>query len=140
MKKYLILIVSAVAIFGLSGCGGGGDDGYIPPSSSETYLFLVDNRGFAVNNVHYSCVNSFGDFIGDFYTGNNGRFLFVPGENCTFDFIEYNGTPGDELHIEDDIQNPKAGIPYTCLGGDFGYTNLNGSFNYRIDDSCTFEF
>ena len=141
-KKLLGLMVAGFAVFGLSGCGGGCDydGGYVPPSRSETYLFLVDNGSFAVDNVHYSCVNSFGDFIGDFYTGNDGRFLFEPGEDCTFDFIGYDGTPGDELHIEDVTHSPKEGISYTCLSGDFGYTDLDGSFDYMINDSCTFEF
>jgi len=142
-KKIAILLVAGAAVFTLSGCGGG-DTVIIDDSgesvSNETTLFLVDNEGFSVANIHYSCVNSIGDFIGDFYTGNNGSFVFEPGEDCTFDFAGYNGTPGDELYIEDDLQNPKEGIPYTCAGGDFGQTFADGSFDYVIDDSCTFEF
>ena len=145
MKKKIVgLMVAGVAVFTLSGCGGGGDTVIIDPgpgpSPSETYLFFVDNGGYAVSGVHYVCYNSFGDFIVDDVTRYDGAFLFEPGENCTFDFIGYDGTPGDELYIEDDIQNPKAGIPYTCLGGDFGRTYADGSFDYVIDDSCTFEF
>jgi len=140
MKKITGLALAGVTLFALNGCGGGGGDYVPPPPSDETYLFLVDNGGFAVADVHYSCVNSFGDFIGDFYTRYDGRFLFRPGEDCTFDFIGYDGTPGDELYIEDDLQNPKEGIPYTCFGGDFGRTFADGSFDYMVDDSCTFEF
>ena len=143
-KKLAGFIVAGVAVFALSGCGSsGGNDVVIVdpgPSPDETYLFMVDNDGFAVADVYYTCVDSFGDFIGDFYTRADGGFLFEPGENCTFDLIGYNGTPGDELHIEDIAQNPKEGIPYTCLGGDFGRTFGDGSFDYMIDDSCTFEF
>ncbi len=142
-KKLMGFLVAGVAVFALSGCGGGGDTVIVDGGGStpnETTLFLIDNGGFSVANVHYACVNSFGDFIGDFYTGNNGSFTFEPGEDCTFDFIGYNGTPEDELYIEDDLQNPKEGIPYTCIGGDFGRTFGDGSFDYVIDDSCTFEF
>ncbi len=134
------LIFSTVAVLALSGCGSSSNDDYYAPEPSETYLYLVDNGGMSVADVHYTCVNSFGDFLGDFYTRFDGRFLFNPGESCTFDFIGYNGTPGDELHIEDVTQYPKEGIPYTCFGGDFGLTYMDGSFDYRFDDSCTFDF
>ena len=140
-KKIAGLMIAGVAVFALSGCGAGDTVVVVDDdTSNETTLFLVDNDGFSVAYVDYSCVDSFGDFIGNFQTKSNGAFTFEPGEDCTFDFIGYDGTPGDELYIEDIDQNSKEGIPYTCISGDFGRTFGDGSFDYMMDDSCTFEF
>ena len=38
------------------------------------------------------------------------------------------------------LDNLKMGSLYDCIGGDFGLTDLAGSFNYLMDDSCTFAF
>ena len=142
-KKVLGLLVSGVAMFALSGCGGGTDVVYVDPepvNNNETTLFFFFLYGFSVANVEYTCVNSFGDVLGPFYTKANGEFTFEPGENCTFELIGFDGTPGDELFIESDIGQPKEGIPYSCLGGDSGLTDVYGSFDYLMDDSCTFAF
>ena len=136
-------MVAGVAVFALSGCGSsGGGDYYAPPPpvNNETTLFLIDMDGFSASGVEYTCVNSFGDILGPFYTKANGEFTFEPGENCTFELIGFDGTPADPLFIESDIGQPKEGIPYDCLGGDFGLTDLAGSFDYVLDDSCTFTF
>jgi hypothetical protein len=138
--KTLGLIVASTLVLLLNGCGSSGGDDYYPPEPTETYLFMVDGNGNSVADVHYSCENSFGDFIGDFWTRYDGRFLFNPGENCTFDFIGFNGTPQDPIFIEDVAHVPASNIPYSCLGGDFGSTYSSGSFEYRMDDSCMFEF
>ena len=91
MKKKLAgLVVAGVAMFALSGCGGGGGhDGIVavPPVNNETTLFLIDSGGFSAAGVEYTCENSFGDILGPFYTKSNGEFTFEPGENCTFELI-----------------------------------------------------
>ena len=138
--KTLGLIVMSTLVLLLNGCGSSGSDDNFVPEPTETYLFMVDRNGNAAADVHYSCEDSFGNFLGNFWTRYDGRFMFNPGENCTFDFIGYNGTPLDPIFIEDIAHEPKANIPYTCFGGDFGRTYPSGSFEYRIDDSCMFEF
>jgi len=139
-KKIAGLMVAGVAVFALSGCGGsnGGDYYAPPPINNETTLFLIDSDGFSAAGVEYICENSFGDIHGPFYTKSNGEFTFEPGENCTFELIGFDGTPEDELFIESDIGQAKEGIPYSCLGGDSGLTDLAGSFDYLFNDSCTF--
>jgi len=150
-KKIISLMFATVAVFALSGCDGADDayedgyedgyhDGSRVPESGMTTLFLIDRKGFSASDVEYTCINSFGDVSGPFYTEGNGEFTFEPGENCTFELIGFDGTPGDELFIESDIGQPKDSIPYSCYGGDAGLTDLYGSFNYLINDSCTFAF
>ncbi len=147
MKKWIMIVTAAMATIVLSGCGGGGydegyDDGFHDgtrvPEASMTTLFFRDRDGFSAAGVHYSCVSPDGIVTPDYITAPNGEFTFYPGERCTFSFIGFNGTPDDPLFIEDDIGRGKGDIPYSCYSGDAGVTAPDGSFDYLVDDSCTF--
>ena len=151
MKKWLTIMISTMAVVALSGCGGssydaGYDDGYDDgfydgarvPAESMTTLFIRDRDGFSAGGVHYTCIDPGGIVTADFVTAPNGEFSFYPGERCTFDLIGFLGTPEDPLFIQDDAGFGKGDIPYSCYGGDAGLTYPDGSFEYLIDDSCTF--
>ncbi|MCF6207437.1 MAG: hypothetical protein L3J47_11195 [Sulfurovum sp.] len=153
MKKWIMLLVSGLAVVALSGCGGGGaaydegytdgyDDGFYDgarvPGESMTTLFLVDVDNFSLGGVPYYCVDPSGAVSADYVTAPNGEFSFYPGERCTFDLLGFDGTPDDPLFIQDDIGFGKSDIPYACDGGDNGMTNIDGNFDYLPDDICTF--
>jgi len=70
MKKLIALVVSLVAVVGLSGCGGGGGDNY---NDNLTTLFLVDEAGFSYGGIPYKC-----DSMRDWeLTAPNGEFTFL---------------------------------------------------------------
>lgn len=137
MKKYLILVFSMVAVFGLSGCGGSGDD---TPSSNLTTLFLVDEQGFSYGGIPYRC-DSMRDWS---VTAPNGEFSFYPPDNCEFDFLGLDGNlfgdpiVDDIVRIVDYTNDGKGGIPYECSSFGASSTFGDGSFDYDIDDQCVF--
>lgn len=138
MKKIMMCIVSAVAVVGLSGCGGDNTD--------LTTLFLVDENGKGQPGIAYQCDSM--NYIET--TPLNGEFSFYPGENCTFDFYGYDGTdtlnpPTDLLYIVDIDDEGKNRIPYECQYfnvGSINYTSddgiWDGAFDYDYDDRCVF--
>ncbi len=138
MKKIIFLIFSAIAIFGLSGCGSGDvyyDDGL-------TTLFLVDDRGFSYAGIPYKC-----DSMTHWSkTAPNGEFSFVEPDTCEFDFLglegDYNIDPlvDDIVRIVDFTNDGKGGIPYECESFGASSTFSDGSFFYDIDDQCVFYF
>jgi hypothetical protein len=156
MKRFLAMTVTGLAVIILNGCGGGGgyDNGYNDgfydgarvPVDGMTTLFLRDVNGFSAGGVHYVCVDPTGTVSADAVTAPNGEFSFYPGEQCAFDLVGFEGTPGDPLFIEDDIGQGKNNIAYVCQGGDTGLTGYNvdlgrdGFFNYFPDDTCSFSF
>ena len=145
MKKIFGLLIVAVAVLSLNGCGGGQqNDGF-------TTLFLVDEKGYSYGGIDYACYD--GDVL--MYEGttpSNGEFSFYPGEDCVFDFFGLNGNwdnlppPAGEdeiIRIVDIYDGPgdgKNGIPYECEGGDFGETFDDGRFYYDVNDICLFRF
>ena len=151
MKKLISLLISGVAVLALSGCGGGGGGEYYyeevivepivdPIDDGLTTLFLIDQDGFAYAGVPYIC-----DSMVDWdYTAPNGEFSFYPGEDCEFDFIGLEGNYEDDpyvddiVYIVDDLDYGKGGIAYECASFGVGTTYGDGSFDYDIDDLCTF--
>ena len=151
MKKLISLVLAGVAVLALSGCGGGGgggdyyvDDYYpepLPPvDDGLTTLFLIDQDGFAYAGVPYIC-----DSMVDWSeTAPNGEFSFYPGEDCEFDFVGLEGNYYDDpfvddiVYIVDDLDYGKGDIPYECASFGVGSTYGDGSFDYDIDDLCTF--
>ena len=146
MKKHSILVLSALAVFGLSGCGGGGSSD-APYDDGLTTLFLVDDQGFSYGGVPYLCdsMSVWGA------TAANGEFSFYPGEHCEFDFTGLNGTdptdpfPDDLIYIVDYLDYGKNGIMYECQNFNAGGLNdtyydgiYDGSFDYDVDDACVF--
>ena len=135
MKKYLILVVSVMTIFGLSGCGG--DDHH---HSDLTTLFLVDDQGFSYGGIPYRC-----DSMRDWeITAPNGEFTFLPPDNCQFDFTGLRGDLFGEPLVDDIVRivdityEGKGGIPYECASFGISSTYNDGSFNYDINDNCVF--
>jgi hypothetical protein len=136
-KKIMALIFSAVAVFGLSACGGGG--GSDAPSNLTT-LFLVDEAGFSYGGIPYKC-----DSMRDWeFTAPNGEFTFLPPDNCQFDFTGLRGdlfgdpVVDDIVRITDDLNRGQGEIPYECASFGISSTYNDGSFNYDINDNCVF--
>lgn len=143
MKRFSILAILAVSALGLSGCGGGGGDGgYVPPPPpiAATTLFLIDQDGYSLGGVPYSCDSGGG------VTAPNGEFTFYPPDNCTFDFLgldgnyDFNPYVDDIIHIVDDLDNGAGGVVYDCASFGASTTFGDGSFYYDMDDICTFYF
>jgi hypothetical protein len=138
MKKYLVLIFSAIAIFALSGCGGGSSSAGI--DDGRTTLFLVDSQGYSYGGIPYKC-----DSMRDWeVTEPNGEFSFYPPDNCEFNFVGLEGNLFNDPRVDDvvrivDIDNGGKGeIPYECASFGASSTYNDGSFDYDIDDSCVF--
>lgn len=142
MTKHIVLVLAALAVFGLSGCGGASNEPY---NDGLTTLFLVDSNGFSYANVPYLC-----DSMASWdFTAANGEFSFYPPDNCQFDFTGLNGTSSgnplidDVIYIVDYADNGKNGIPYACnsfAGVDYTYNDgiWDGSFDYAPNDACVF--
>lgn len=137
MKKYMLLLFSALTIFGLSGCGSSSDDYY---DDGLTTLFLVDELGFAYADIPYKCDS----MIGWSRTAPNGEFTFIVPDTCEFDFLglegDYDVNPivDDIIRIVDYTNDGKGGIPYECESFGASTTFNDGSFFYDIDDQCVF--
>lgn len=142
-KKLVGLIVTVVAVFGLSGCGsssggGGGGDYYVP--DNLTTLLLVDHVGNSYGGIPYKCDSM---AVWD-VTAPNGEFSFLPPDNCVFDLQGLDGDLFGDPYVDDIVRivdvghNGKGGIPYDCASFGVGSTYNDGSFEYDIDDRCVF--
>ena len=146
MNKNIIIasLISASILF--NGCGGSDDNVYVSPvvpSPSLVTLFLIDQNGFSLAGVPYKCESM--EFPE--YTPNNGEFSFYAGENCSFDFLDFNGNYNNDPYAGDDIiyivsdLNTGAGdIAFDCNSFGSGITYPDGSFDYNRNDSCSFYF
>lgn len=138
MKKHIILTLSAMAVFGFSGCGSSGNNHY---EDDLVTLFLVDDLGFSYGGVPYKC-----DSMSNWeVTLPNGEFTFLPPDNCEFDFLGLDGNLFDDPRVDDIVRivdftnDGKRGIPYECASfSGVDSTRYDGSFEYDIDDQCVF--
>jgi len=145
-KKIAGFIVAGIAVFALSGCGGGGGDVVVvDPGPEYVTLFLMDDlTGLGADHVPYTCYDSNGAIVTDSFTTIDGEFTFVAGDRCEFDLFGFDGSvPLDEepLYIADDLGEGKDDIPYSCdnsIDIAEGTTDIFGYFEYPIDAFCKF--
>ena len=139
MKKLLLIGTIALSTLLFTGCGSN-DDYYEPPIDDATTLFLIDQDGNSYGGIPYICDS----MTGWSATRPNGEFTFFPPDNCEFDFMGYGGNyVGDPLrdeiiYIVDDLDRGKGGIDYECALFGVSSTYTDGSFDYDVDDRCTF--
>ena len=135
-KKIMGLMVAGVAVFALSGCGGGGDDYYVPPQDVN-YLTYANGHGI-VPSARYECIDGGG------ITDSAGAFIFNPdGDICEFEFYDQS----IDLYIDSDF-GFVDGLHYECASGSHGVTGYDtfgdfiahGYFEHDPDDMCTFHF
>jgi hypothetical protein len=142
MKRITGFILAGAAVFLLSGCGDT-EFVYVDPEPELVSLFLVDEFGYGIDHVPYTCVDAYDEIIVDDITTIDGEFTFVPGDRCTFDLF---GFPGDRvipLYIVDIDWFGKDDIPYECDNGvdiTSGITDFDGWFAYPVDAYCKFYF
>jgi len=142
MKKLSLFAGLAAAAVIFAGCGGGGGGGYVPPPGpgpgpAPVYdvLYLDSDYG-PVGGVSYVCDSVSG------WTDVDGGFEFLAGDTCTFDLTGFLGTiyNWDPLYISYSDGSGVMDIPYDCWSGTGGWTSIDGSFDYDVDDSCNFYF
>jgi hypothetical protein len=147
MKKRITgLMVAGMAVFALSGCGGGDDVVIVDPvppivGPELVTLLLIDINDIGVGYVPYTCYAPDGSIVTDDITPVNGEFSFVPGDRCEFDLFGFANGISDPLFIADIDGFGKEDIPYECSNAlDFtdGVTNFDGWFDYPIDAYCKF--
>ncbi len=138
MKRFSILVGLAAAAIIFTGCGSsssGGGGGYVPPPPpAMDVLYLDDINGIGLANVPYDCDSGSG------VTDLDGAFYFYWGEACTFDLFGFDGDVFFSLHIDDVDAFGVGGVPFECVSGWNGATYGDGSFEYEMDDICTFYF
>ena len=145
-KRHIFLASLFVFSLVMSGCSSdywdGYEDGFYDgtrvPQGSMTTLFLRDRDAYALAGVHYTCIAPDNRVTPEYVTAPDGAFSFYPGERCEFDLYGLDGTPIEPIFIEDDLGRGKGDIFYDCQSGYGGRTYGDGSFEYDIDDVCTF--
>jgi len=146
-KRITGLMVAGMAVFALSGCGGGDDVVIVDPvppivGPELVTLFLIDSNDIGVEYVPYICYAPDGSIVTDTVTPINGEFSFVPGDRCEFDLFGFPNGIDFPLFIADIDGFGKEDIPYSCIN-DFdvytdGVTDFDGWFDYPIDAYCKF--
>ena len=144
-KKIAGLLIAGVAVFALSGCGGGSsgtDVIVIDPVTHYLHTYdPVTGIFVGVPDVEYQCGP---DPVR--YTDISGSFVYVPGDDCTYydldDWLSLSQL--DELYLSSD----RAGqiwvsVDYDCESGNGGRMNSDGLFIFDpfwsySGDTCTF--
>jgi len=124
-------VLAGVAVFALSGCGGG-DDYY----DDEIKYHLVDQNQYGVSDIEYTC-----DGTHFYETDGSGGFFAYPHEDCSLRLDISVDSSIDRLFIIDDYGYAVTNIYYECFSGTSGYTDYYGNFefdNVYNDDICTF--
>jgi hypothetical protein len=132
MKKFMFLVVSLVAVFALSGCGGDSDD--YNDYDDKRKFHLVDQDGYGISDIKYTCD---GDRVR--VTDGSGGFYFYPNDHCTFELDIALDLEEDRLYIANDDYRSVGGVPYTCTSGLAGQTDRDGYFKFYEGDICTFQ-
>lgn len=102
-------------------------------------LYLVNQSNQPLAGVPYKCET----MTRYSRTADNGAFSFYAPEQCTFDFLGFDGSvnfdPLDDevIYIVDYLLEGKRGIPYECTNF-HGRTYGEGQFEYEADDICQF--
>ena len=138
MKKIMSLTVAAVAVLGLSACGGG--DTYVDAGPVPETYFITDSFGDGVGNIIYHCDSGLSGI-----TNFEGAFTFdIVGDNCNFDlvtnhiqeflYIEYDNDPFTQAGIN--------GIQYECVTygniTEYGNTGPDGFItDGAVHEGCT---
>ncbi len=132
MKKRVLILISAIAVLLLNGCGSGTD--YY---DDEIRFHLVDQDGYGVADIRYTCD---GETV--YRTDGSGGFYFYPNDDCSLELDITVDSTEDDLFIENDAAVGVADIPYECTSGLFGRTDRDGHFEFdNVDgsDICTFQ-
>jgi hypothetical protein len=132
MKKVLFLVGLAISSVVMTGCGSSSSTP--PPPPREMDILYLDDGAGGLEGVPYVCSSGSG------ITDIDGAFAFYAGDNCTFDLNGYDGTVFlfDPLFIDYNDGSGVSDIGYDCASGTNGFTDIDGSFDYDIDDECTF--
>jgi len=127
-KKIAGFLVAGIAVFALSGCGGGDDTYIIDESPIPETFFITDDFGDGVGGIIYHCDSGLSGV-----TNFEGAFTFdLRYDNCNFDmetnniqqllYLEY----GNDPFVDEGID----GIEYECVTyGDiteYGFTGPSG--------------
>jgi hypothetical protein len=148
MKKKLTgLIIAGIAVFALSGCGGGTEVVYVEDVDDGpelVTLFLIDQDYYGIDHVPYTCIDAFDEVITNDFTTIDGEFTFAVGDRCEFDLFGLPNIDSGSLYIVDIDDLGKDDIPYNCIN-DFdefteGTTDFDGWFAYPDDAYCKFYF
>ena len=139
MKKRLYIIFSFISLMLLNSCNGSFETSGTPyHNDGLVSLYLVDENGHAYSNIPYLC-NSMTRWD---KTTSHGEFTFLAPEKCRFDLLGLNGNYGDRydevVRIVDYRDNGQGRVSYDCQSFGIGSTDYDGSFDYNIDDECTF--
>ncbi len=137
MKKFILLMVSAVAVLALSGCGS---SNYYDDYDEEIRYHLVDQDGYGVSDIRYTCDGGTVEV-----TDGSGGFYFYPNNDCSLQLDITVDSTQDDLYIENNAGRGVSNIPYECTSGLFGRTDRDGHFEFDNvysednEDICTFQ-
>lgn len=138
MKKLLYILSFVIASIAFTGCGGGDGGGgggvVVPPATNWEVLYIDDADLNAIVGLPYQCTSNSG------FTDGEGGFTFIAGDDCTFDFIDLDGTIyfNDPLFLDFADGSGVSDVGYDCASGISGATDFQGGFDYDVDDTCTF--
>ena len=145
-NKIAGLLVAGVAVFTLSGCGGGsGGTDVVVISPVTHYLHTWDpvtGEFYGVPDVEYQCGPDPVRF-----TDISGSFVYVPGDDCIFYDLDDRLSLSiniDELYMSAESTGQVwVSVDYDCDSGNGGRMNTDGLFLFDpfwtlSGDTCRF--